>query len=305
MQGSFHTPVSRDELRQIVNTVRFGPGYNANPAQLVSAQWTGEDPMNSKARSLDRLYASFVAAHAMVIDMSRAWTVENPSATTVDQKLFTELLFEVVKSVQRREMTELSTDARKLSRIATSVKALQGAMRLAWEEFDNYGVSAQIMGAENIVIQDVRARGLFGAMTHSVDINTDDTGHEELKRLRFVLRRSNGTQTEFARCVGSLVLTQQLVGNNRSSIVEHNRSYNIYENAFEAFFACAKLNEEKITQLIVQNPLNTHLTIDCYKEFDSKLEEFKKQQEQQTQPQPPVDPNGQSVFDPLLDQQVV
>ena len=65
-----------------------------------------------------------------------------------------------------------------------------------------------------------------------------------------MLRRHPTFSGPFARTVGAHILTQTLVGNNRSSITEHDRSYKIFSNSFQALHTLLRHHKTTVQYLI-------------------------------------------------------
>lgn len=282
MQGSF-LPTDT-EIRRIVQSVRLGPAQPPDIAPALGPHVPNAvvtipraDPEFDAARRLDRAYVHKVVGHAMLIDISKAWVSDNPASTTLDQTLFAKLLTELLDRVSQRDLHEISINKKRARDIGHNVRHLTKELREAWEEFDNFYVSAQIQSAEDCVVQDLRIRGYFQSLLHSVNATDNQTGHGQWRDLVFVLRRSCGTCVEFARAVGAHILTHSLVANNRSSIVEHNRSYTIFENAFAGLEAAVAADSDAIMRVVHeewQNGTRTELTADYYSDTKHRLQKM-------------------------------
>lgn len=270
MQGTFDLPPeTAQEVKKAVKRIRLG--IHNTGSTLPKTVSDKDRRLCNDAMWLDRTYAAKVCGHSNKDSITQGWVSQNPNSTELDQTLFTTLVSEIVERTSRDLFSaqlydeDDATAIKKMSEIGKSIKAVSMHVRIAWEEFDNYHVSPCFRAAEDCIVQDLIGRGFFGwlDLTVTIDASVDKDLRRRRESLIFVLRRCTALNHAFARTVGAHLLTQQLITVNRGSMMEHRRSYNIFENAFNALCVLIGQHDEDIMELVNCKTLNV-LTIDYY-----------------------------------------
>eukprot|EP00961_Rhodomonas_salina_P300151 3939517-Rhodomonas_salina.1 len=288
MQGSFTR--ESDAIRDIVHSVRFGVLEQAGeveaadaeaggggegtgePAVLLQSQNAGTTVNQREAQQLDKQYAKLVVGHAKVLDISKAWVSENPSTTTLDQAMFAKLLAEILDRIAARELQQLSSQNKRVLAIMHTVRRVQEQLREAWDEFDVYSVSCKIVSAEDEILAELSKHDYFGWMQKQVTATHNKTGHRQNDKLRFLFRRSYVLQAAFARAVGTKILTEEIVAMSRSSIIEHNRSFEFYHASMQKLNSLVSSNLHEILGLFADNESPKVLFLDYRNDLLLKLE---------------------------------
>ena len=265
MQGSF-LPTG-DAIRDIVRSVKFGPKLPFSPenrqevpaenqaevpneaiieAERETTTTTEEDEIAREAQNIEREYCGLVAGHSVIIDFNRAWGTSSPNSTTLDHTVFAKLLVETLDRGGHLHQSDL-TKVAEVKELASKNRIICQVMREEWEFFDNYSPSATLKAAEDAVIQDMEFKGHFEFLRPQKRNTELGRVRTQRKHLVFILRRHPTFSAPFSRVVGAHILTQTLVGNNRSSITEHDRSYKIFSNAFDAMHILLKQYRTQIS----------------------------------------------------------
>ena len=268
MQGSF-LPTG-DAIRDIVRSVKFGPllpvppvhrqGVPAenqeevlNEASIEAERETTttpeEDGIAREAQNIEREYCGLVAGHSVIIDFNRAWGTSSPNSTTLDHTVFAKLLVETLDRGGHLHQSDL-TKVAEVKELASKNRIICQVMREEWEFFDNYSPSATLKAAEDAVIQDMEFKGHFEFLRPQKKNTELSRVRKQRNHLIYILRRHPTFSAPFSRVVGAHILTQTLVGNNRSSITEHDRSYKIFSNAFDAMHILLKQYRTQISHHI-------------------------------------------------------
>ena len=203
---------------------------------IQKATFFDEPPLQPHGRTyvLQSQYASLVKGNLTNSSMSVVWQpTVGGGIDTIDQEQFSTVMWSgiekfVTKYVETN-MRDLSRDKntaeRAGRRLAERIAMVRSQMKDIWYRTFQYSVSSEVNAIEHDIVQ--RAER---------EMNKQEWNSNDIQMfINDFLRMDRRYKNVFAAAVGKRLLTQRLISRGRTSIMEHHRSVNWAESAYQVY----------------------------------------------------------------------